>query len=567
MDYGRGAPSNWCEKSVRFVPALAVLLTGCLYFASAPANHSEAEDAMKYMYQFSAGGVYDQFHPHHLLSNAFFHVLYHGWNRFAAPVTPETLAVSVNVVFAMACLWLMARIGLAMGLGTAPAAAALLFTAFSYGFWRYSVECEVYIVPLAILLSATLLLFELPRRAESAGFHAGLGLLHAAAVLFHQQHVLFAVPVAAVYLWCARSPSRAFPLRAFLGGFAVYAAAGAFVTLLVYGIVIVTVLPSLSAEELRNWIFHYMVLDHGGWGHWEASNVFKGIMGFAKTIAGMHFVFGSETALGFLKRILGGQEFLDDTFLARNLSGAWIAALSAGAAVFGISTAVLGVLALSGRRLWTAGVRANPRRQSFLVFSAALVAVYSAFNLWWEPKNVEFWISLVPYIALSAAIALCPPAGGPKAGPAAAAALASLLFINGFGAVGMQRTVESDYWYMFNRYFIENAREGDLIVTKHSAYYIEYHTGLPVIDAAEIKVKREYFPAAIMEAVRKHRPARILVSSTVREIPEYEPVFLRLTGDATVIHRDQYHTVHEAPGFRSSAGTIADHSRESSLSG
>src|SRR5688572_27200805 len=113
-----------------------------LYLLLLPANHSEAEDAFWYAYDVENGSLIDTLHPHHLL--------YIPLNRaiYLTGITERSypLMVGVNVVLGVAtvCLFVLLLRKIGMPSGYALTMGASL--AFSYGYWRYSVEVEVYIL-------------------------------------------------------------------------------------------------------------------------------------------------------------------------------------------------------------------------------------------------------------------------------------------------------------------------------------------------------------------------------------------------------------------------------------
>lgn len=156
-----------CDSSI-----LVIFITGALYILLPSSNNTL--DSLSYASDMRDGiGL---FHPHHLLYNALGYVLIH----ITGVAKALPFMCFINAVFAMGCLFVMWLI-LIPFTGKKLRAALIVLLGASFGFMRFSIDNETYIVPLffSLLASWTLLT---KKNVLLAGFFA------ATACLFHQIH-------------------------------------------------------------------------------------------------------------------------------------------------------------------------------------------------------------------------------------------------------------------------------------------------------------------------------------------------------------------------------------------
>ncbi|OAD20193.1 conserved hypothetical protein, membrane [Candidatus Thiomargarita nelsonii] len=183
--------------------SLILIAITSLFLITLAMNHSEAEDSVRYIYEVtkvpSTLSLYD---PNHILFNSFNRVVYDLWLFLGYKGNAELPMQINNVIAGIVTLFLVYLIARRLEMSVYFSLLCLGMVSMSYGFWRYSVEAETYILPLPfILLSAHRLMIIAESRFEYRHFFL-LGLFMAMATLFHQQHVLliFIAPFAIIFL-------------------------------------------------------------------------------------------------------------------------------------------------------------------------------------------------------------------------------------------------------------------------------------------------------------------------------------------------------------------------------
>lgn len=129
------------------------------------------------------------FQPHHLLYTVFNHVVCRWVNTFVA-VDVLHLMAFINALFAGGCLCVLYKLlGLRQS-GSSPLLGTL-FLGCSFGFMRFSVEAEAYIIPFFFSLLAS---YGYCRHITNGGLLSLVGAAFAASasVLFHQIHLFWA---------------------------------------------------------------------------------------------------------------------------------------------------------------------------------------------------------------------------------------------------------------------------------------------------------------------------------------------------------------------------------------
>ena len=152
------------------------------------------------------------------------------------------------------------------------------------------------------------------------------------------------------------------------------------------------------------------------------------------------------------------------------------------------------------------------RRRFFALnaFVYPTLLAYYVFNVYWEPVNNEFFVAPLPIamLAVASLFARRPP---PKqCVPAAALFAASLFIVNGLGSILPQSKLDSDYWYHANLYLIQNASEGDVVVTDGgylSDCYLKMFTKSTVVTVHDVGINE-----LIRHLSEKH-PGRLWISS------------------------------------------------------
>ncbi len=450
-------------KDVMTLSALLALV-GAVYCSTLAVNHSEAEDSLRYLKTISTGSLQEQFHPHHLLYHIVNFALYHGIHAVGIDASVEATAQALSAVFGvlgLAVLFiLMTRLGLPLFLR----AASLLFVASSYGYWWYSVECEVYILPVPFILLTFYMIVRMNTAFSARLNHVLLALFYALAVLLHQQHALLLVAILTGYGFTAITRRHDIPLSSVLNRLTLFGILSALFVAVPYFYVIICVNDLSSVADITDWVLDYAVLgmDEG----WGISGLLKGIIFAPRVVLGAHFVFCFNAVQSLLTRALPGKELTEEFFLVSGLPKSLIIALcSLTIGSIGSLAAVL-VAALRNRVRLKHYLRSLPDATLCFCFSGcAFILVYAAFNIWWEPQNIEFWIAPYPIAIAILSIGAAPLLQERWIRNTILLGTGCLFLVNLLGSVLLQNTHARDYWYVFHRYAIEQLNEGDMLVS------------------------------------------------------------------------------------------------------
>ena len=341
-------------------------------------THVHTYDAYSYAATIQTKGFAESLHPHHLLYGPLGKVVY---TSVQALGYSGSALLPLQLVNALAGSCGVAFLIVLLGRTVYRPVLALLgggITGFAFAWWRYAVEVEVYTLATLFLIIGMLLLQRLHAEPTQLRSWMLLGLVHAAAIMFHQTNVLWAVPVLTTWhdaRWS--NPTRAKRLKAI----ASYAAVGAGLTIGVYAIAMYWVSDFDSWAEAQTWFFEYATT--GFWG--------------------------------------GTPSFQTLVDLGNGWSNTWLPAYG------GIILLLLGATFA-----WRWSLIATQFKPLILI-SVSWLIPYMLFFSWWEAANIEFWIACIPPVAVLFILALA-TLPTPLYRPALAAAtfLVSLLvLVNG----------------------------------------------------------------------------------------------------------------------------------------
>ncbi len=125
-----------------------IIFFGLLYFLFLSNNPTSDS----YANAFSSITKEELFRPHHLLYSAFGYLFYLPFQNTS--IEPIRIFQTINVIFAMGCLALMRFMLLRLHLKEHPIAAAILFLGSCFGFQRFAIDNECYILSLFFTLLA-----------------------------------------------------------------------------------------------------------------------------------------------------------------------------------------------------------------------------------------------------------------------------------------------------------------------------------------------------------------------------------------------------------------------------
>ena len=419
-----------------------------LYLGTLARNMGAAHDSIFYMSLVDRHATF--FHPHHLLAHWAAHGWCDLWQRVLPDVETMLLVESLNAIAGGAAIGIFYLI-LRMRLRLDPVSALLgsLLPALSFGVWFYSTAIEVYIIPIAFLLMA---LYVLTAEMLTLRSFVAAGVTCGLAVLFHQAYALF-LPAVILAATARRRTER----PGTIGALAAYAVTSGVLVAVPYAIVIYGVLGLRNSGEIGRWITQYA--HEGFWLPPGVSTLVHPVVGFARSIVGLHFLMGG-TFQSAIRRVFPSKWLDDEAFLVRDvppLLGYVLLALS-------IFAAMLCVWLVARR--WRAIRPTFERVRPTIIVTLGWLIPFSTFFVFWEPSNVEFWIPQSICVWLLAIALWAEPREGRAALPLApVAVLASALAVtNYFGSIRGLTSQEHDYNYMKIRPVVEQATEQDLVV-------------------------------------------------------------------------------------------------------
>lgn len=372
--------------------------------------------------------------------------------------------------------------------------------AFSYGYWWYSVEVEVYMLSVAFLICSLLIAHRAALRPKAGSF-AALGATTGLAVLAHVTNVLFGAVAMVAVLYAA----RALPPRRLANCAAAYAGVVAGVVLPAY-VLAIRVIGFSSPDEVLEWQTDYAQND--AWGGWGISALPKAVIGAGRSLTGGHFALSLDPARDLAYRVLPTQSLREEVFLVRDL---------------GPASAVLLLLLVVAVLLMLAVLAAGWLRRPDLNGSARVLAVlclswlvpYAVFFTWWEPDNVEFWIAAWVPLAILLALPLSANGSPVSRGRASGVLLivAVLFAVNLFGSVLPQHGLQNDYWRLRYSWYENSAKPSDMVVANDyiGASYLDYFSRAEVIYTGSLS-EPEDLGDELQRHIRTSRAQRVLFS-------------------------------------------------------
>jgi len=494
-----------------FLWVILIAITS-LFLITLAMNHSEAEDSVRYIYEVtkvpSTLSLYD---PNHILFNSFNRVVYDLWLFLGYKGNAELPMQINNVIAGIVTLFLVYLIARRLEMSVYFSLLCLGMVSMSYGFWRYSVEAETYILPLPfILLSAHRLMIIAESRFEYRHFFL-LGLFMAMATLFHQQHVLliFIAPLAI----CCHSTSR------LLNSLILFFCVSGAIIAAVYFPVAIFLAEQSELGEIIKWSQGKAV--EGLWTPWAWTNPLKSIFGLLRSIWGTLFLFGFPWFDALTAEIFPLNPLRDERMIGQSLSTwqLWLCLIMI--AISSLCAVILSIIAVIGYRR----TELNPRATGFLIFAVPMLCVYAIFNTLWEPLNIEFWIALLPFIYLVLMLFIRVTR---FATIMSSIFVVALLISNLLGSILPQTERNTDYCYISNQYFMRHAQANDYIITGCGymcSNYLYLYTDATLFDVTQIEgIRHDSSVTNWVNRILNHQPGRVLISSTVFDPPSMSEI-------------------------------------------
>lgn len=363
-------------KRLPRIPEKVVVFSGFLAFflCTLVANFSGPHDSIGYLNGIVRGNAL--FHQHHLL----YHFVSHYWLLFIQGIFPGIKDYYLVEVFtalwgsaSMTVLYCFFRNRFMLPVITSVAACTVI--AFTYGVWFYSVNIEVYAPPMFFLLQA---LYVMTKKDFSTADVWKVSLLHAMAILFHQEHILFTI-VVLINLWMHRQ--RVSLSRSFL----TYAVIGIVLVGGCYIIVGCFVEQHNSFAGFMDWLQGYARNDS----YWKPPSPKTAVYvatGVAHAFVGGHYILRFPGMERYISKASAEHSLSDELFLARHMDETTAIILSV------ISLVVVIVIVMMCIRFIRQFRKLKTTYANIMSPVLWTLLVYSLFHLFWEPEILEFWI-------------------------------------------------------------------------------------------------------------------------------------------------------------------------------
>ncbi len=408
-----------------------------------PANHTEAEDAYEYARRVEQESGQMLFHPHHLLYLPLAQGVYHLLQAagYAGRALPVLIGISVlcgALSVSLFAAWLARKRGLAAAL---PFSLGLLF---SYGFWRYACEAEIYTPALCVAVAVFWILHQ-PWTANRRIL--AVSLISAFGICIHVLNVIPLLGGVALFYWVSRKRRQAFAHVLLTSSLValVYLAAANTTGLYV---------PPADTQPLEGGLSFAMFA--------------KGSVGFAQAVVSGNFLFICPDFQQQIQTLFPYRMFAEEIYMGSRVSmGSFYAAL--GTSLLGAAGILLLLLDVVRRRFrdcwpveWTASLAAA---LFWLVGLSGAVLLF-------EPGNPEMWVMALLPLWWCAALLL---ERLPRLLQRLLLVIALLLGLhNWVGGMALIQSRSGDYSVQKTRWLLSRATKDTLIVTAESHVYISY---------------------------------------------------------------------------------------------
>ncbi|KPJ67940.1 hypothetical protein AMJ44_07055 [candidate division WOR-1 bacterium DG_54_3] len=502
----------------------ALFVIALVYLSTLSVNHSEAEDSLYYLMDISRGSLADQVHPNHILYNLINFLFLNFWKLLGYEGGPELPVKLVNIIGSLFSLLLVYLLATGLRFHIILRYFCVFAIAFSCGFWWYSVECETYILPIVFVLLCLRQLMQIQIEFFRPANHLLLAVFYAIAILFHQQHALLGVPIIISYFLIFYFHRDKITPKVFFSRIILYILVCSLLVLVSYFIVALLVKRLTTYDQIANWAQGWMNKRPIKLGYWSIGSTVLGSIGFLRTFIGGHFLFSFESFSNFLQKNLPSFMLKEEIFLVRDLN--LFQSISLSLASLCIVLALIWIIInISKARFLTRSMSCetdSDRLRFFITLLLLYLLTYSLFNIWWEPQNVEHWISIVPASVLVFALFTNRIIHKLEIKVGIIIIAICLFFVNLIGSILPQTKQYNDYWYVFNSWFIENCNAKDVVLSGSGVIsdgYVKYYSEAKVIsifpDPDDRPIEKKF-----QEFLHYQKPERILFSSTVYSPPE-----------------------------------------------
>ena len=539
------------------VPFVILVAIAAVYISTPVDNHTEAEDSLHYLTMIERGSATDLFSRDHLVYLALNRGFLDAWRVFGYSGTAELPARALNILAGIVALAVLLALLRALDVSLYLRVLCVSAVAFSYAYWLYAGQCETYVMPIVFILGSIYYLIKAFEKPSVMSNHIWIGVLSAVAILLHRQHSLVAAVIVVAYLLMFARRRTVMKPAMLIRALAAYGGVCGGIVLASYTAVGVFIYRFDSFGAMTEWLFRHAYFGVGKIG---LSTPAAAAAGLSRAILSTHYLFAFPQMVSRFQQMFPTQNLREEIFLVRAFPQWLSIMLAALTAVFMLSLVVALIEVVRGRsfRVLYSTKCGSPRSVYCCAVAVIYVLVYSIFNMWWEPVNPEFWISVLPVLGILSALVTSSIFNRMALRAAMTLAAVLILAINLASGILPQRNPENDYWRIVTRWYVDNAGEGDLVVTgggRLTRSYIKYYSGADAFGTA-IPLPEEEIWSRYRETVERVGPARILVSSTVltpnpRYLRQFKAdgsasaaVFERMRPYLQVLHSDSVETIY-----------------------
>ncbi|MES2767367.1 MAG: glycosyltransferase family 39 protein [Bacteroidota bacterium] len=423
------------------------------------------------------------FHPHHLLYNP----AAAGWVvllRLSGITLDSVILVAfLNAIFGAAgvsVFYLLLRNRMQGSVFESAAGSLLVLACF--GYWFHSVVIEVYIIPVFFLLLA---LYFLTHPKPNVKTFLAVGFFHGAAILFHQIHVLFFLPVLGIVLLQHRSRNITF-LKSIAG----YSAAIIPVVGIPYLYVVFGFLNFSSIQDIQYWTTRY-ASEGSAWSPFALTTFAKAAFGFCRSIVGGNFAFAIPEVQSLMKRLFADNNMEDEIYLVRHINIGF--AYFLGFITITVFAWLFYLVFKNRKTIGTFRLKFTPvALAAFLWFLP-----YAAFFCFWVPQSPEFWFPqlLCVWIGLFGISVAAADTERRRNTLQILSIGLLLLFINYFGSMRFISSQENDYYYSKTYPVAKTLPSNSLFITGRSwiveAYYERFSSDVQIIGLQKIYIEEK----------------------------------------------------------------------------
>lgn len=437
----------------------AFFLIQTIFIAFYPANRTEVDDGFWYAAGIRDEPYLDLFNPRFFLFLPAFKSLYDVISLTGLRIDPYHLMCAVNMIFAgLTIILLYDILRQFMHFKERTALFIVILLAVSYEFWRYSVEAEVYIVSMFLILMMLRMFLQFKHDASWQSIVA-ICIAGAFTTLLYKPNF---IPLYAVF------PAILLYYKRF-NAFVIYYAVSA---VLIVGAFFVVYTQLETTDSFLAYLF-------GGTND-PVGNPAVAVLIIASNILSVMWIFSFDEASTFIIEKFPHKVIEEEIYLAQQVGHAkyfLLAVLIALACII----AVFFVNAFRRRKMYRLG------RFRILAIIILWIAVYGGFLLIMDPTSNEPWLMLqIPFVVLFGAVLIEPLQNRQWW---LAFAFLILVFINNtVGGMNLLRDLNYDYYYQKSRWLIHNTTSDDYIISYGPisfVRYLRYYTDAEVLNMEE----------------------------------------------------------------------------------